>query len=322
MREARARTSLFCGHFAAAGALLYLAFALVLPAHATASEPSQCESEKFLYEIYAYAVGTTLRPESGAEVAQHSSVSFSGESENPLTFEFASSETGLVHPDIDSGVGTASAGTNTTKYTFTSARVAANAGTVYWDASFSRKLPHCGNESHTFNTSSLGAPALKLAVVPTSGLPVPPPGPEAPPGPGGSTGPVQGKNTSWSAASPTGLRVGITSSMLVHIGHPAVAYLVDCTGACEGKTSFTAWQLRGKHKPRLIKLLGFGPRTVSMKGTSGGNVRYTDHFRGRALKQLKSILRAHGTVKLQVSARVKDTQGNFVQIQRAILLKR
>ena len=59
-----------------------------------------------------------------------------------------------------------------------------------------------------------------------------------------------------------------------------------------------------------------------MKGASGGNVRYTDHFRGRALKQLRRILRGGGTVKLQVSARVKDTQGNFVQVLRTILLKR
>ncbi len=322
MRALRARTSLLCGHFAVAGALLYLALALALPARAAASEPSQCESEKFLYEIYAYAVGTTLKPESGAEVTQHSAVSFSGESESPLTFELASSEAGLVHPNIDSGVGTASSGTNTTRWTFTSTKAAAKPGTVYWDASFTRKLAHCGSEPQTFNTSSLGAPAHTLGVVASSELPSTPPGTEPPPGPGGPAGPTQGKNTSWSAASPTGLRVGITSSTLIHIGHPAIAYLVDCTAACEGKTSFTAWQLRGKHKPRLVKGLGFGPRTVSMKGASGGNVRYTDHFRGRALKQLKRILRGGGTVKLQVSARVKDTQGNFVQVQRTILLKR
>ena len=323
MRAARARRSLLCGHFAVAAALLYLALALTIPARA-AAEGSQCEGERFLYELYAYAVGTTLTPESGTEVTQHSAVSFSGESETPLTFRIASSEAGLAHPDIDSGVGTTSQGASTTKYTFTSTKAAAAARTAYWDVSFTHKLANCGNEERTFSTSALGAPARTLIVVSASEIAPAPPAPEPPPAPGPAPGPVgstNGKTTSWSAASPTGLRVGITSSTLIHIGHPAIAYLVDCTAACEGKTSFTAWQLRGKHKPRLIKLLGFGPRTVSMKGASGGNVRYTDHFRGRALKQLKQILRGGGTVKLQVSARVKDTQGNFVQAQRATLLR-
>jgi len=312
---------MFCAQFAVAGALLSLAMALALPARSLASEPSQCETEVFIYELYAYAVGTTLKPESGAEVAQHTAVSFSGESESPLTFELASSEAGLAHPDIDTGTGSSSAGASTTKWTFTSTRAASKEGTVYWDASFTHKLTHCNNETRRFTTSSLGAPARTLGVVPTGDIPPPPPGPEPAPPPG-PTGPTKGKNTSWSAASPTGLRVGITASELVHIGHPAVAYVVGCTAVCEGKTSFTAWQLRGRHKPRLIKLLGFGPRTVSMKGSSGGNQQYTDRFRAKALKKLKAILRARGTVKLQLSARVKDASGNFVQVQRVMLLKR
>ncbi len=318
--RARARRSLLCSHFAAAGVLLGLTLALTLPAHA-AAEPSQCEGERFIYELYAYAVSTTLRPETGAEVAQHSTVTFTGEGEAPLTFEVASSEAALAHPDIDSGTGTSGPGTETTKWTFTSTKAASTAGTIYWQVSFTRKLTQCGGETRTYTTTGLGATAHTLSVISAAELPTPAPATEAPP-PSSSPGATNGPNTSWSAATPTGLRVGLTASRLVHIGHPAVAYLVDCTAACEGKTSFTAWQLRGRHKPRALRSLDFAAHKVSMTGATGGNVRYTAHFRGRALKQLRSILRAGGEVKLQLSARVKDTKGNFVQVQRVLLLKR
>jgi len=83
-----------------------------------------------------------LSPADGATVQAGSPVTFSGNSESVVTFAVASSQALLSSPDIDSGLGSAqpvpySSGPpliNT--YTFTSTKVAATLGIVYWDASF------------------------------------------------------------------------------------------------------------------------------------------------------------------------------------------
>src|SRR5271155_3011032 len=79
---------------------------LAIPGHAAAAEQSEeekCQGELLLYEFLAYGVGTTLAPASGGEVAQHSSVTFTGESvstepeagkheEIPLSFQVSTAK--------------------------------------------------------------------------------------------------------------------------------------------------------------------------------------------------------------------------------------
>jgi len=274
------------------------------------------------FELFAYGVSTTFTPADGAEAAQGSAVTFSGESgviepneghpeELPLRFEIASSEEALSKGSyLDSGAGRVSPGIKPErrKYSLTSSRVTTNTGDIYWQASFTHYLAKCG-KTVTFNTGSGFSKPYVVSVVSPSETPtqVPSPG---------------GGNTNYSKSTPTGLKVGVTASRLVHIGHTAVAYLVDCTATCTGKTSVQAWELRGRRKPASVRALAFGPRKVSITGTSGGNERFVMRFRGRALRELRSILRSGHEVKLVITASVKDSKGNPVHAQRVVLLKR
>jgi hypothetical protein len=300
---------------AVAAALAAACCALLVPGHARA-ENGECAGEKALYELYTYALElenegrSNTQPPNGAEVPQHGAATLSGESGTPLTFEIAPGveERGgrqvLKHPLIDSGTGTPSPGTNATKYTFVSTKATSIARTVYWDAAFTAELKHCESPNMTFRTNPRA-----LQVIGHGEEPTPPP-------------PVEPGTTTYSPPSPTGLKVGITASRLVHIGRPAIAYLVDCTATCGGQTSIRAWELRGRAKPVRVSALDFGPRAVSIVGSSGGNQRFTQHFRGRALKKLRGMLRAGHEMKLVVTATVKDSAGHSVQAQRVILLKR
>jgi hypothetical protein len=317
------------GGLAAALALACAASALlvVLPQHARAAgsetTPAQeCEAEIFVFELYAAGVGQTLTPPSSAEAAQHAPVTFAGETAPierssgrkeavALSFEIASSESAVSNPDVDHGAGTLgpSGQPERQTYSFTSTRATARLGTLYWQASFTLPMEKCKGELHRFNTGGGFGQVQQLAVVKAEEKPPPPP----PPGTPGAT--------TNSPPTPSGLSVGITASPLVHIGHTAVAYLVDCTKPCSGQTYIKAWQLRGHRKPVRAAALDFGPRNVAIKGGSGGNQRFVEHFRGQVLKKLRSLLRGGHEVKLVVTAKVKDGSGNTVQVQRPILLK-
>jgi hypothetical protein len=61
-----------------------------------------------------------------------------------LSFAIASSEALLATPNVDSGSPPNAAGTQ--RYSFTSTKATASAGTVYWHASFSTAgMPHCAH---------------------------------------------------------------------------------------------------------------------------------------------------------------------------------
>jgi hypothetical protein len=78
----------------------------------------------------------SLSPASNAFVQAGAPVTFSGNSEVPVTFTVASSPTLLSSPDIDSGLGSLQPGTSS--YSFTTAKATATPGIlIYWDASFS-----------------------------------------------------------------------------------------------------------------------------------------------------------------------------------------
>jgi hypothetical protein len=174
---------------------------------------------------------------------------------------------------------------------------------VYWDASFSRSLPACGGAPQTFLT---GARSLQVISAGEMAPPIPSPG---------------GNNTNYSAPTATGLKVGVTAARVVR-GHAAVAYLVDCTAQCSGRTYVHAWVLRRHTRALRARQFDFGPRKVSISAASGGNQRFTVRFGGSALRQLRSMLRGGGELKLVVTAAVKDSAGHGAQAARTILMHR
>jgi hypothetical protein len=309
------------GHFTAAAALSCVAAGLALPVAlptseaATTTQAEECTGENFFFELASAAISLTLSPGISSEAFQHQPITFAGESPFPLTFRVASSESRLAHPDVDSGAGTASAGEKATRWSFTSSKAVAKLGKFYWSATFTQNLPNCAGgkgEVRTFSTAALGAPARSFVVLPASEEPEKL-----------TVLPCTAAYTECSPPTPTGLRTRITAKRLVHIGHPAVAYLVQCTAACSGKTSFKAWELKGRHKAIRERALDFGPRQVSITNGGGGNERFIAHFRGSALRTLMSVLRSNHEIKLQITARVKDSKGNYVQAPaRVVLLKR
>jgi len=298
-----------------------------LAAHAegtTSSPSSSCEAEKLIYELAAYAIGKQAKPETGAEVARGSSVSFEAESEWPLTFYVASSEEKTPHPDIDQGTGSAEHGENATKYVFVSTRAAASEGTVYWIASFKRALPSCGGEERTFYTTSLHEKAHTLVVLPPAATPEPPPAQEAPPS---GSAPTSGSRTSWSAGAKTGsglsARIGITAAKLIHLRGTALAYLIDCTVACSGQTSAQGWLLGPHRKQSLLKIVRCGPRHFKVADSGGGHLHITCRFRGAALRRLRALLAHRKRVRLQISATAKASGSSAtLRVARSMLLQR
>jgi hypothetical protein len=311
---------------AAAGLTAVVAFlALSAPGHArAAAESSKCEQEHFLYELASAAVAGRLMPNDATEipeVTEGDPMKLSGESEWPLTFQLASSEAELSERHYaETGTGTKQPETTPPLYTFTSTKATEEAGLVYWQASFTHTLPNCENETATFTTRppDFGVKAVTFLVTPR---PVEVPGPEAPPSePGPSTGPT----TSWTGqtSSPAHLRVGITAAHIVHAGAHEVAYLVDCTAACAGKTYFRASLLRRHSKTRPLKALDLSARDVEVRGHTGGDERFTFTFRGRALAKLRSVLRAGGQVRLELVATVEDSYGKTTTVHRVVVLRR
>ena len=78
----------------------------------------------------------SLSPAINTYVQAGAPVTFSGNSEAPVTFAVASSSALLSSPDLDSGLGTLQPGTSS--YTFTSTKATVTPGIlIYWDVSFS-----------------------------------------------------------------------------------------------------------------------------------------------------------------------------------------
>lgn len=115
----------------------------------------ECLNNKQAAEVVAREMA--LLPANGSTVSAGTSVTFSGESSRPLTFDIASSEALLSSPDIDSGLGTQSG----SLYEFTSTKAAATPRTVYWRASFTFTPGGCESPS-TFTT-----PVRTVSVTPS-----------------------------------------------------------------------------------------------------------------------------------------------------------
>jgi hypothetical protein len=329
LRASRRTSARLLGAGMLAGVLLLSPAVGATSAWAVTKAEEECEGEKFGYELLALGVAGSLRPETGAEARQHSTVTFSGEGfsaepepgrheELKLRFEIASSEKALAEgtysdEGVDPAVG-AGESEGTKRYTFTSTKAAANLGTVYWEASFTANLKKCnGGEARTFHTAgTLGNKANALQVVREP--PPPPPTPEPPPS-GSSPGPT----TSWSPPGST-LRVAITAARRIRMRGGAFSYLVSCTATCTGSTAVRAWKIHRHHKPVPARALGFRARRVSITHAAGGHVRFNDRFKGRTLRMLRAALRHGGEVKLEVTVAVKDAAGKSTRVSRTILL--
>jgi hypothetical protein len=280
------------------GALVCALSALALPAPAAAAESGNCSAEKAL--VAFVAENTPLSPATGAEAQQGSAVTFSFEHELEATtmrFEAASSEALLSRPDIDSGTATA----QPAKFTFTSTNATAQPRTVFWSFSFAHTLKACGGETVTYTTH-----VRRLEVKGT--------------GSSGSSG--ESSAVSPPTQSPAHLRVGITAPRVLHVGRPVVSYTVSCTAQCTGSTSVKAWLVPRHKKALRTRLLDFGPRSVSIKGSSGGRERFTERLHGHGLAKLRSVFHTRGEGRLVVSVTVKDSSGKVAQISRTILLRR
>jgi hypothetical protein len=124
------------------------ACAIASPAHAFTKgfEPwLVCANNKEAAEV-----GTRnmpLEPANGATVPAGTPVSFSGESNYALTFNFASSSALVASPDIDSGTGSQSG----PFFKFTSTKATTAPRTIYWTASFTFTPGDCEAPS-TFTT--------------------------------------------------------------------------------------------------------------------------------------------------------------------------
>ena len=98
-----------------------------------------------------------LEPANGATVPAGTPITFSGESNQALTFSAASSPALLSSPDVDSGTGSQSGAF----YRFTSTKATAAPRTIYWAASFTFTPNECESPS-TFTT-----PVRTLIITPS-----------------------------------------------------------------------------------------------------------------------------------------------------------
>ena len=114
-----------------------------------------CANNKEAAEVAARNM--PLEPTNGATVPAGTAATFSGESDQALTFSVASSSALLVSPDVDSGPGSQSGAF----YRFTSTKATAAPRTIYWQASFTFTPEDCESPS-TFTT-----PLRTFTVVPT-----------------------------------------------------------------------------------------------------------------------------------------------------------
>ena len=293
--------------------------ALALPPAAAAEESQECQAEKFIYGLTAYAIGHEMQPESGTEVGQHTPVTLTAEAEWPLHFEVASSEEALAAGnDIASGNGTSGPGSSTTKWSYSSPRLTSEGGTVYWQVSFTRELKACNHEQERFTTSeSFGGAGGKpnaLTVLSLAEKIEPPP-------PSCSASAPAGASTTWSAPTAACMRLGLTAAKSLRLGR-TLSYLVSCTAGCAGQTSVRATLVQRHKRPRKLSSLNIGARKVSIAASTGGHQRFPLSYRARTLRSLKRMLRGGGEVQLSVSVKVTDAAGKPAQASRTIRLHR
>lgn len=237
----------------------------------------------------------SLTPSNGSTVPSGTPVSFSGESQSPLSFAVASSPAALSDPDIDDGLGggqldPGSGPEPVSTYTFTSTSASAIPRTVYWEASFSNAtFPLCAGLEGTDTTTAVRS----ITVTPNT------------PGPAPEPTSVHAQTAQVSISGPDGLSRA----------HPAVAYAIECTGSCTGDTYYHALTIPRHGKAHRIPQLDFGPSRVSIADHGDGAQRFDHRYRGSAQRILDRLLRGGGVLELQISVKVTSASGLVARAQ-------
>ncbi|MDE3070253.1 MAG: hypothetical protein KGJ43_05945, partial [Acidobacteriota bacterium] len=101
----------------------------------------------------------------------------------------------------------------------------------------------------------------------------------------------------------------------------ALAYVVSCSTACTGTTAFRAVLARPHKHPVALGLLRFGPRRVSIRGSTGGNQRIVATFSRKAIAKLRRLLKGKTEAKLTVTFSAKGTAGGSLTVTRILVLR-
>jgi hypothetical protein len=231
-----------------------------------------------------------LSPANALTVTVGTPVTFSSDSSQPLSFAIASSPALLSTPNVDSGPGSpgpAPPNAGGTQYSFTSTKASASAGTVYWQASFSRAgLPHCTGYAQTEKTA-----VRTLTVLPPPPVPTPPAPMTAP---------------DLTPPAPVALSI---SSRRFHLVHPTVTYRIKCSEPCTGGIGYEVVVQR-HHRAVRVDSLEIAPATFAINAPGGGEQQFGYRFAGAGLRLLRHMVQKGDAmaVELRVSARPPEYQ--------------
>lgn len=267
------------------------------------SPGSECESNKHSAEVVAREM--TSEPSNGATVAAGTPVTFSGESNQALTFNVASSPALLSSPDIDSGTGAPSGAF----YRFTSTKATAMPRTIYWTASFTFTPGDCESPS-TFTT-----PVRTLIVAPSAA----------------EVAATQArqeeeaakkrleeeaaakKKEEETAAAGSVVLDGVTINV-ENSREATIRLTCSDVATCAGKLTLTASVTTGKGKARHAKTESIGTASFSIAAGTGATVKITLDSTGRSLLSV-----AHGHLNaaltiLKISPPPSKTQSQHVHL--------
>jgi hypothetical protein len=254
----------------AIGAAMVIATGAVAAVSAHAFTKRGLTEAEICYSEESSALGVVenfLSPANGSMVAAGTSLTFSSDSSQPLSFAIASSEALLSTPNVDSGPGSPSppppnaAGAGTQHYSFTSTKATGSAGTVYWQASFSSAaLPHCADYAHTEKTA-----VRTLTVLSPSSSEA-----EADAKKKQEEEAAEKKKQEEAAANKKAHKVSGSVSLdgaTINVGrtHEAI-FKLTCAGTatCSGKLTLTRSRTNGKGKHKHTKTDTIGTTTFSI----------------------------------------------------------
>jgi hypothetical protein len=242
-----------------------------------------------------------LEPANSATVPAGTPVTFSGESNQALTFSVASAQALLSSPDIDSGMGSQSGAF----YKWTSAKATATPRTIYWTASLTFTPEACERPT-TFTT-----PVHTLIVTPSvaeltaKGL---------------QTAEVAKKKLAEEAAAKkqeeaVGSVVLDGLTIYVQNSREAVVKLICSDIApCVGKLTLTASSTASRRKMRRARSESIGVATFSIAADEKTMVKFALDKAGRAL-----LSAAHGHLSATLTIIRTAPLPNKTQIQRVRL---
>ncbi len=207
-----------------------------------------------------------LEPANGATVPAGTPVTFSGESNQALTFSVASSQALLSSPDIDSGMGSQSGAFNE----FTSTKATATPRTIYWAASFTFIPEDCETPS-TFTT-----PVRTLVVTPSEAELAAAKRQQE------EAAAKKRQEEEAAAVTPTG-SVSLDGSTITVASSGEAAVKLACTGTatCAGKLTLTGKNTTKKGKKAKTETIGTA--TFSIPTGKTATIELDLNAAGRAL---------------------------------------